>query len=195
MRSPRIKEAGAGYYHLISRVVDRRMVAACIDLNPVRAGLVKDPKDYRFSSYGAAVAGDRAAQAGICHTVASLGETPTWTDAAAQYRKLLYAAGAPKALDPNGHPVRRSFSQPEVEAVGRAGGKLPIGAMLRCRVRYFTDGAILGSRLFVNEAFQRHRAHFSRARQTGARPMIGAWDGLCSARRLRLDVMSPPPIG
>ena len=31
MRSPRIKEAGAGYYHIISRVVDRRMVLTDIE--------------------------------------------------------------------------------------------------------------------------------------------------------------------
>ena len=29
-------------------------VAVYIDLNPVRAGLVKDPKDYRFRGYGEA---------------------------------------------------------------------------------------------------------------------------------------------
>jgi len=34
-------------------------VAAYIDLNPVRAGLVEDPKDYRFCGYAAAVAGTR----------------------------------------------------------------------------------------------------------------------------------------
>jgi putative transposase len=32
-------------------------VAAYIDLNPVRAGIVDDPKNYRWGSYGAAVAG------------------------------------------------------------------------------------------------------------------------------------------
>jgi len=31
MRSPRIKEAGVGYYHIISRVVDRRMVLTDIE--------------------------------------------------------------------------------------------------------------------------------------------------------------------
>ena len=34
-----------------------RVVAAYIDLNPVRAGMVSDPKDYRWCSYGEAVAG------------------------------------------------------------------------------------------------------------------------------------------
>jgi hypothetical protein len=30
-----------------------------IDLNAVRAGIVKDPKDYRYCGYGEAVAGNR----------------------------------------------------------------------------------------------------------------------------------------
>jgi len=79
--------------------------------------------------------------------------------------------------------------------VDEADGELARGALLRCRVRYFTDGAILGSRIFVNEAFQRHRAHFSPIRQTGARPMRGNWGGLCSARRLRLAVITLPQSG
>ena len=40
-------------------------VAAYIDLNPVRAGLVADPKDYRFCGYAAAVAGNRLARKGL----------------------------------------------------------------------------------------------------------------------------------
>jgi hypothetical protein len=34
-----------------------RTIAAYIDLNPVRAGMVSDPADYRWSSYGGAVGG------------------------------------------------------------------------------------------------------------------------------------------
>lgn len=37
-------------------------MAACFDLNPVRAGLVKDPKVYRWRGCGAAAAGDRPAR-------------------------------------------------------------------------------------------------------------------------------------
>jgi putative transposase len=33
------------------------MIAAYIDLNAVRAGLVVDPKDYRFCGYGEAMGG------------------------------------------------------------------------------------------------------------------------------------------
>jgi hypothetical protein len=34
-------------------------MAAYIDLNPVRAGMVYDPVDYRWSSYGEAVGGGK----------------------------------------------------------------------------------------------------------------------------------------
>ena len=37
--------------------VAAKTMAAYIDLNPVRAGMVKDPADYRWSSYGEAIGG------------------------------------------------------------------------------------------------------------------------------------------
>ena len=43
----------------------QRMVAAYIDLNPVRAGLVEDAADYGFSGFGEACAGSLAARRGI----------------------------------------------------------------------------------------------------------------------------------
>ena len=40
-------------------------MAAYIDLNPVRAKIVEDPKDYRWSGYGQAVAGKKEAVEGL----------------------------------------------------------------------------------------------------------------------------------
>ncbi|KAB2648575.1 MAG: hypothetical protein DVB27_00390 [Verrucomicrobia bacterium] len=40
-------------------------MAAYIDLNPVRADIVSDPKDYRWCGYGAAVAGVKAERTGL----------------------------------------------------------------------------------------------------------------------------------
>lgn len=37
--------------------VAARMICAYIDLNPVRAGMVADPSEYRWSSYGEAMGG------------------------------------------------------------------------------------------------------------------------------------------
>jgi hypothetical protein len=61
--------------------------------------------------------------------------------------------------------------------------------MLRCRVRYFTDGAVIGSRGFVNEAFVAARERFGARRKDGARKLRGsgaaAAGTLWSARELR----------
>jgi hypothetical protein len=45
--------------------------------------------------------------------------------------------------------------------------------MLRCRVRYFTDGAVIGSKEFVNEAFASARERFGAKRKDGARKLKG----------------------
>ena len=60
-------------------------------------------------------------------------------------------------------------------------------------MRYFTDGVILGSRVYVDEAVERHREHFSARREDGARAMKGgAWGDFYAARQLRVDVMGSP---
>jgi hypothetical protein len=69
---------------------------------------------------------------------------------------------------------------------------LGMAKMLRTRVRYFTDGAVIGSKTFVNEAFAAARERFSENRKDGARKMRGAGKGaggtLWSVRDLRVGV-------
>jgi hypothetical protein len=69
---------------------------------------------------------------------------------------------------------------------------LQLGEMLRHRVRYFTDGAVIGSQAFVNEAFEAARERFSAKRKDGARRLRGSGKPaaglLWSARDLRVDI-------
>jgi REP element-mobilizing transposase RayT len=158
--------------------------AAYIDLNPVRAGIVKDPAAYRFSGYGEAMGGSKMAREGIA---VAFGEEGDWKAHGGRYRQLLYVVGEKKVGEKK---ARAGFKEAEVEAVIAAQGKLSLPEVLRCRVRYFTDGAILGSRIFVEEAFLRHRSHFSVKREEGARRMKGGdWGDLFTARQLRVDVI------
>ena len=64
--------------------------------------------------------------------------------------------------------------------------------MLRCRVRYFTDGAVIGSKEFVNEAFASARERFGPKRKDGARRLKGeatpANRALWSLRDLRKGI-------
>jgi hypothetical protein len=46
--------------------------------------------------------------------------------------------------------------------------------MLRCRVRYFSDGAVLGSREFVDGVFRACRERFGAKRTSGARKLRGS---------------------
>jgi putative transposase len=70
-----------------------------------------------------------------------------------------------------------------------SGGTVPRALALRCRVRYFTDGAVLGSREFVQTWFEAHRDHLSPKRASGPRAMQGTdWDGLSVYRGLRRAV-------
>ena len=171
-------------------------VAAYIDLNAVRAGLVSDPKDYRYSGYGEAMGGSKLAREGLMAVVRDGEAREMWAEAAARYRQMLYVSGEARGAGETGQPTRKGFSPAAVEAVMEQRGKLPVNEILRSRVRYFTDGAIIGSRVFVEDAFGRHRAHFSPKREVGAKAMKGgAWGDMFTARQLRVDVIgSPAPV-
>lgn len=168
-------------------------MSAYIDLNPVRAGLVADPKDYRFSGYGEAMGGSRLAREGLGVVLEGPGK---WSELAGRYRQLLYVSGEARGVRADERPARAGFSGVAVESVVAAKGRLPLNEVLRCRIRYFTDGAILGSRAYVEDAFQRHRADFSLRRQSGARTLKGAeWGDLFSARELRVEPVGlPAPV-
>ena len=69
---------------------------------------------------------------------------------------------------------------------------LGMAKMLRCRIRYFTDGAVIGSKEFVNEAFASARDRFGPKRKDGARKLKGdaapANRALWSLRDLRKGI-------
>jgi hypothetical protein len=71
------------------------------------------------------------------------------------------------------------------------GGELSLGEVLRVRVRYFTDGVVLGSRNYVNEVFAEFRDRFGARRKTGARPLRGlaALSHLATLRDLQVNVV------
>ena len=139
-----------------------RTVAAYIDLNPVRAGVVQDPKDYRFCGYGEATGGSQRAQRGL---MSGLGEED-WGRGGAEYRRRLYVEGGQAGQ--SGKVVLERAAILEVLA---AGGEIGCGEALRLRIRYFADGLVLGSEAWVNEVFAEFRSHFGSKRKTGARKL------------------------
>ena len=186
-----------------------RTVAAYIDLNPVRAGMVADPAEYRWSGYGEALGGGakgnggkaRAGLVRVCLWDEGGAGPPDarWTEVSRIYRRQMGLAlgrrSGRAAVDKS--LQRPSLNQAEVLATtgGDNGTVLPdpgMAAMLRCRIRYFTDGAVIGSREFVNEVFDQARQRFPGRRKSGARRVRGAAAPasgvLWSLRDLRVDV-------
>jgi putative transposase len=157
------------------RVVET--MAAYVDLNCIRAGLAADPKEYRFCGYAEAVAGHAAARRGIRFAAGG----HTWSDTHAAYRQMLFGRGASPRGGAAAIPLKR-FNE-----VIRQGGKLPLATVLRCRVRYFSEGAVLGSRAFVDQHLAVYRCKTGWRRQTPPQPLPACtdWGGLTTLRGLR----------
>jgi REP element-mobilizing transposase RayT len=156
-------------------------VAAYIDLNPVRAGLVTDPKDYRFSGYGASCAGDTEARKGLSGVYGDISAPRNKLMSA--YRGLLYAKGAAD-LDPAA--VREVLYSKE---------KPSLPQLLRTKIRAFSKGLAIGSKSFAASIFPAHRYAFSEKRRhapAGTR-LCPDWNGiqLCSVRHLRKNTITP----
>ena len=202
-------------------------VAAYIDLNPVRAGIVDDPKDYRWCGYGEAIAGQKQAQRGLLRVmqkkeadIVNSTLSTLWKEVMNRYRMTLAVEGvssvkasqsdASNASDKaSSIPVqgerkskqykkRHGFSRDEIEKVLAEGGKLSLQQMLRCKVRYFTDGVVIGSKAYVNEYYQKLKSraqseedyeHQYEKRETGARKLRGtSLENLHTMRDLRKNV-------
>lgn len=187
-----------------------RMMAAYIDLNPVRAGMVKDPAEYRWSSYGEAVGGGakgngKKAREGLVRAImAHRGtgfEAEKWKEAARVYRKMMglalerkagRAAEMVQAAKTKRHEAVVKKSRKKADAVDLEAAKnasaevgsendvndtvlpeLKMAEILGYRIRYFTSGAVVGSKIFVNEVFSQARERFGARRKDGARAMKG----------------------
>jgi hypothetical protein len=97
----------------------------------------------------------------------------------------LFSSGVEVRDAQNANVVRRGVSAEAAREVLKAGGKLGCGELVRLRVRYFSDGLVLGSREFVEGVFEENREKFGPKRKDGARRIAEATGGLHSMRKLR----------
>ncbi len=190
---------------IVESGVAARTMAAYIDLNPVRAGMVDDPAAYRWSSYGEAVGGGpkgngKKAREGLvraCMSHHGSGfELEKWKEVARIYRRAMGLALGRKSgrAEVGARPVVRKNTEQMLESRDNETvlPDLGMAGMLRQRVRYFSDGAVIGSKVFVNEAFASARERFTARRKDGARRMRGsgapAAGVLWSMRDLRVGI-------
>ena len=172
---------------IVESGIAARTMAAYIDLNPVRAGMVSDPAKYRWSSYGEAVGGgpkgngkkSRQGLVRACMSHHGAGfEAEKWKDVSRIYRRTLGLTLGRKSGRAEVSKVMHQSQLNTAEMLESSFNEtvlpdLKMAAMLRCRVRYFSDGAVIGSKAFVNQAFAAARERFTEKRKDGARRLKG----------------------
>jgi REP element-mobilizing transposase RayT len=192
-----------------------KTMAAYIDLNPVRAGMAKDPAEYRWSSYGEAMGGGakgngKKARAGLVRALRAhrgCGADAThWSgDVELEYRMILLEAGrelVEERIAKGGametgrlrNGMTREHAERERRAVGQAARgdvDMMVAKLVRRRVRYFVDGVVIGSRGFVDEVFSGCRGRFGPKRKTGARKLRGAASAASGVLWSLRDLKSP----
>ncbi|MCC5839198.1 MAG: hypothetical protein JJT96_03655 [Opitutales bacterium] len=121
----------------------QRMVAAYIDLNPVRAGLVEDASDYRFSGFGEACAGGSAARRGIARIEGKMTWTTQWHE---RYRARLFSRTGPGMRSRRGEDHRPSGEAKVEDGQSTADAE---GSELLSKIRAFSESWVVGSVAWV----------------------------------------------
>ncbi|MCC5805583.1 MAG: transposase [Opitutales bacterium] len=119
------------------------LVAAYIDLNPVRAGLAALPEDYRWSGYAAALGGGDAELRGAL--AACFPGEGGEDGALARYRLLMLGKGAVSKRDGTGARIDPAA----LAKAAASGGELEAHELLRLRARFFTRGKALGTEAWL----------------------------------------------
>jgi putative transposase len=160
-----------------------------VEMNPVRAGLVADPADYRHSTWGVLAATGRHAF-GValaehlpadCRDLVAAGRgeeinnlSPSLSDAE--------IVGCLRANLARLAALEAGLTDEQVSmAVDKAGRRPAFALTARRRVRHWSDGAIIGSKLFVRTL----TAEFYGAQRAVRKRFDDSGCGLVSFRQLR----------
>jgi REP element-mobilizing transposase RayT len=155
---------------------------AYIDLNAVRAGIVKRPEDYRWCSLG--YHSQTGNTDGFLSTDFGLVEFGCLNEAERfrRYRRHVYEAGA---LDRSGTGRKKAIAPDIVEAERQKNYAVTKAERFMNRTRYFTDSGIIGSKAFVAEHYQIFKHVFRCRHEKKPKPIAGL-DGMYSLKRLTL---------
>jgi hypothetical protein len=153
---------------------------AYIDLNPLRAGLVERPEQYRWNSLGYYIQTDN--QDNFLSTDFGLKEfnVKSKKERIRRYRRYVYEAGS---IDRPDKGSVKLIEEKVVEKERRKGFELSKADRFRYRTRYFTDSGIIGSKEFVSQNYQRFKNLFSSKHEKKPKAIKGL-DGIYSLKRL-----------
>ena len=157
---------------------------AYVELNPIRAGLVQKPEDYRWSSLGYhAQTGNVDGFISLDFGVAEFGEKDA-EERLRLYRRFVYEAGAVEHPNkPNARKIRKNL----LRKARKKNFKPTRMERFLVRTRYFTDSGVIGSKAFVSDAFCQFQDVFQNPGRRKPKPVHGL-SGVYSLKKLIEDV-------
>lgn len=155
---------------------------AYIDLNPIRAGIIKKPDDYRWSSIGYHAQTDNA-DGFLSWNFGLAGSVQRdKKERLRQYREYLYEAGAIERSDGKSSIV---IDKKIIKNERNKNFEITSSERFVNKTRYFTDSGIIGSKEFVAENYQRFKHMFLSKSKNERKPKpVKGINGLYSLKRL-----------
>ena len=151
---------------------------AYVDLNPVRAGIVKRPEEYRWCSLGYHIqSGNKDKLLSVDFGMKEWNEFDE-KEIVRKYREFVYETGA---IDTGKGAV---IAEEMVAEERKKGFRLKRVELFRYRCRYFTDAGVLGSKRFVREVFEGIKGLLGSKRERQFVRVIGD-AGVYSLKRLQ----------
>ncbi len=153
---------------------------AYIDLNPLRAGLVERPEDYRWNSLGYHLQTHNKGH--FLSTDFGFKEfnVKSPKERIRRYRRYVYEAGA---INRPGKMQAKVIDDKVVAKERKKEFEISRISRFRYRTRYFTDSGIIGSKEFVSENYQRFKHLFYSKHEKKPKPIKGL-EGMYSLKRL-----------
>jgi putative transposase len=157
---------------------------AYIDLNPLRAGLVERPEQYRWNSLGYHIQTNN--QGNFLSTDFGLKEfnVKSKTERIKRYRRYVYEAGSLNRPEKGKTNV---IKDKVLEKERTRGFELSKSDRFRYRTRFFTDSGIIGSKEFVSKTYTRFKHHFNSKNEKKPTAVKGL-SGIYSLKRLAESV-------
>jgi REP element-mobilizing transposase RayT len=153
---------------------------AYVDLNPVRAGMVKKPENYKWCSLGYHMqTGNKGELLSVGFGLTEWGELDS-REIVRKYREFVYETGAVDAG--KGAVLDRKV----VERERKRKYRVSRVDRFRYRSRYFSDAGIIGSREFVGEVFDQVKHLLGSKDERRFKPVSGL-DGVYSMKRLQVE--------
>jgi len=153
---------------------------AYIDLNPLRAGIVSRPEEYRWNSLGYHMQTNNRDNFLSSDFGLTEFNVKNEKERIRRYRRYVYEAGALNRSE-KGSP--KVIGDKILEKERNRGFELSRSNRFKYRTRYFTDSGIIGSKEFVSENYQRFKNIFSSKHEKKPKPIKGL-EGMYSLKRL-----------